>query len=393
MYDEDRPRPLRLGLAGGFDDRYPSDHRDLQRRLLFTLGVLFVYRIGVSLPIPGLSLMAARAYFDHRPGIAGLLNASPGGAMERVSIFAFGIMPYVSACIIVQLASSIIPQLGSPAAGERPAQIRLNQYARILAVVLAGFQALNAAFALRNVPGLVATSEPMFEITTVVTLIVGTILLIWLAEQISARGLGNGVVIILAVDYLLRIVRIYAAVYGESQSGDLAFPAEPVMAAAFLALVVLVESARWRAPFGDPRHENGPAARRINPAGVLPALAAVVFTAPLWQSISTIGGTSTPVAGYFSGFGYLLLFAILTAFFTAYFDLSIFSLVGPPRKLLSGSLRPAFAVIYVTSVCVLPLLFYRWRHSIIVVPTGFQIFLLGWVAIRIVERVRADWQS
>src|SRR5262245_14492309 len=180
MYDEGRARPLRLGLAGGCDERYPRDRRDLRRRFLFTLGALFVYRVGANLPMPGLDLTAAREYFDHRSGITGLLNAFAG--MERVSIFAFGIMPYVSACIILQLASSIVPHLGRLAAGEGPAQKRLNQYAWFLAVVLAGFQALSVAFALRNVPGLTATSEPIFETTTVATLIVGTILLIWLAE-------------------------------------------------------------------------------------------------------------------------------------------------------------------------------------------------------------------
>src|SRR5262249_48662208 len=158
------------------------------------------------------------------------------------------------------------------------------------------------------------------------------------------------VLVILAADYLLRIVRIYAATYGESGLSDLSFPTESLMAAAFLVLVVLMESARWRAPIGNPRHEDGPASQRINLAGVLPSLAAVIFTAPLWQSISTIGGSSTTVAGYFSGVGYLLLFAILAAFFTAYFSYSILNLVGAARKLFSRSLRVAFAVIYVTGV-------------------------------------------
>src|SRR5262249_50510341 len=144
MYDEVRARPLRLGLAGGFDERYPSDRRDLRRRFLFTLVALFVYWVGANLPVPGLDLSES---FGHRSGITGLLNGllDAFAGMERVSIFALGIVPYVSACIIVQLASSIIPHLGRLAAGEGPAQKRLNQYARLLAVVLAGFHALGRA--------------------------------------------------------------------------------------------------------------------------------------------------------------------------------------------------------------------------------------------------------
>src|SRR5262249_27249559 len=147
------------------------------------------------------------------------------------------------------LSSSIVPHLGRLAAGGTAEQARLNRYARILAVVLAAFSALGVVSAMKRVPELIGMSTPTFEVTAVVTLVVGAVLLMWLAEQVSMRGLGNGALIILAfglAGHLPHVLRLYLEMYRADDLEVLWVSAAPAMTAAFLALVVFVESARWR---------------------------------------------------------------------------------------------------------------------------------------------------
>ncbi len=297
MIDEDRAEAPHLGLVSGFADGppggVPGDRAELWRRVLFTLGALFIYRIGAALPIAGLDPLAVRDFFAERSsGVLGLIQMSAGGGFRGIPIFALGIMPYVSAFIVVQLASRIVPQLGRLAAGGMAERARLNQYARILTVVLAAFQAIGIAFALEHVGGFVIVPELIFEATTVVTLVAGALFLMWLAEQISARGLGNGALLILAFGVAGRLPYLMAMHIEMYRNGNLEGAWLLALAAAmlaFLALVVFVERAERRVPIYDPAYEIGQGgppggyrvlSLKINPAGVMPALAAGIFIAP-----------------------------------------------------------------------------------------------------------------
>jgi preprotein translocase subunit SecY len=426
--DEDVASAPRPGLARGFADGppggSPGDRSELLRRLLFTLGALIVYRIGTLLPIPGIDLRAVSAFFAERSsGIIGLLDMFGGSAIGHVSIFALGIMPYISAFIIVQLASHIIPQLGRLTAGGTAERTRLNQYARILAAVLAAFQAVGVAVALKGVPGLVGTPSLIFEATTVVTMVAGAVFLMWLAEQITANGTGDGALLILACSIVSRLPFNLNNALNAVRTGDMEFIwvlGALLMVAAFLAAVAFMECAERRNPLYDPGYEIGQGCPpgsyrnvplRINPAGVVPALAAGIFVAPLLQSIVTIGGPETVAARYFSGGrGFDLLYGALLVMFAAYFNFAILDPGATAKKPAeSGGFLPsdgsrertarrmqwlhfAVAALYVAAVCMLPLLIYRWTHLPFLL-SGFQIFLLAWVMVRVLERVRASWQS
>jgi len=410
MINENRSAKPRPGLASGFADGPPGDRKDLWRRVLFTLGALFVYRIGAQLPLPGFDMLVVREFFAARSsGIIGLFEMYAGiAAIERVSIFALGIMPCVSAFIIVQLASRIISPLGKLAVGGPAQRARLNQYGRILTLVLAALQAVGVAFAFKRVPGLVGMPSPLFEVTTIITVVAGALYLMWLAEQISARGLGDGTLVILAFGVagdLPNILGMHLEAHLAGELEGLWLLASPAMTAAFLVLVVFVECAERRRPI---RH--GDVSRRINPAGVMPALAAGIFVGPLWQTIARVGGGEATQAGYFTGVGYLLLYATLIVVLAVFFN---FAALMPDEATKevgeSGSVSPGggsgetaarlasvlpivLAAAYAAGVCVLPLLFYRWRNFSFVL-SGFNIFLLGWLTTRILERGRASWQS
>ncbi len=196
MIDEDRAEARRLRLASGFANGPPGggDPAEIWPRLWFTVGALIVYRIGSYLPIPGLDPLGVRAFFGTpETGLLGLLDMFAGGdTLRHFSIFALGIMPYISAFIIVQLVSHIMPRLRSLATEGAAGLRKLNQYARILTLALAALQAIGVAMAIESYPGLIIAPSLLFEATTVLALAAGAILVMWLAEQITVRGIGGG---------------------------------------------------------------------------------------------------------------------------------------------------------------------------------------------------------
>src|SRR5882724_8001975 len=201
MIDEDAASAPRRGLADGFAGGPPGgsgDPAEIWRRLLFTLGALIVYRIGIYLPIPGIDLIALGDHLRTTVEFLWPLEIFSGGrATGALSILALGILPYISAFVVVELASRIVPRLGSMAAGGSAGRRRLNQYARILAVALAALQAFGVAFGLEGMFGVVPAPGLLFEATIVVTLVAGAIFVMWLAEQITVRGMGNGALVVL----------------------------------------------------------------------------------------------------------------------------------------------------------------------------------------------------
>jgi preprotein translocase subunit SecY len=191
---------------------------DLKKRLFFLLGALVVFRIGAHIPVPGIDpTVLADLFRGQQGGILGLFNMFSGGALRRFTIFALGIMPYISASIIMQLMSAVSPPLEALRKEGASGQRKITQYTRYGTVALALFQATGISIALESQSGLVLDPGLMFRLTTIVTLVTGTMFLMWLGEQITERGLGNGISLIIfagiaaglpnAVGGLLELVR------------------------------------------------------------------------------------------------------------------------------------------------------------------------------------------
>ena len=171
---------------------------DLKKRLLFLLGALLVFRIGAHIPVPGIDpVKLAELFQGQQGGILGLFNMFSGGALSRFTIFALGIMPYISASIIMQLMTSVSPQLEAMRKEGAAGQRKISQYTRYGTVILALFQATGISIALELQAGLVMDPGMLFRVTTIATLVTGTMFLMWLGEQVTERGLGNGISIII----------------------------------------------------------------------------------------------------------------------------------------------------------------------------------------------------
>jgi preprotein translocase subunit SecY len=171
---------------------------ELRQRLVFLVLALLVFRLGAHIPVPGIDPdQLAQLFSEQKDGILGMFNLFSGGALSRFTVFALGIMPYISASIIMQLMTIVIPSLEALKKEGQAGQRKITQYTRYGTVFLATFQALGISVALQAQPGLVINPGLMFELNTVVTLVTGTMFLMWLGEQITERGLGNGISIII----------------------------------------------------------------------------------------------------------------------------------------------------------------------------------------------------
>ncbi|MCS6763228.1 MAG: preprotein translocase subunit SecY [Candidatus Protistobacter heckmanni] len=171
---------------------------DLRRRLVFLLLALVVYRIGAHIPVPGIDPdLLAKLFQGQQGGILGMFNLFSGGALSRFTVFALGIMPYITASIIMQLLTIVIPSLEALKKEGQAGTRKITQYTRYATVFLATFQAFGISFALEAQQGLVLEPGMLFRLTTVVTLVTGTMFLMWLGEQITERGIGNGISIII----------------------------------------------------------------------------------------------------------------------------------------------------------------------------------------------------
>jgi preprotein translocase subunit SecY len=171
---------------------------ELRQRLIFLVLALLVFRLGAHIPVPGIDPdQLAQLFAGQKDGILGMFNLFSGGALSRFTVFALGIMPYISASIIMQLMTIVVPTLEAMKKEGQAGQRKITQYTRYATVLLATFQALGISVALQAQPGLVINPGLIFELNTVVTLVTGTMFLMWLGEQITERGLGNGISIII----------------------------------------------------------------------------------------------------------------------------------------------------------------------------------------------------
>ncbi|MCC0064696.1 MAG: preprotein translocase subunit SecY [Defluviimonas sp.] len=314
---------------------------DLRQRIFFTLGLLVVYRLGTYIPVPGIDADSLRKFMENASqGIGGMLQMFTGGALGRMGIFALGIMPYISASIIVQLLTSLVPALEQLKKEGEQGRKKINQYTRYGTVALATFQAYGLARSielgsLAHEPGL------FFEASTVITLVGGTMFLMWLGEQITARGIGNGTSLIIFVGIVANIPSALARFFEQGQSGNLSgavIVGVLLMVIAVIAFVVFMERALRKIHIQYPRRQvgmkvfDGSSSHlpiKVNPAGVIPAIfASSLLLLP--TTISTFSGQQTgpimsTILAYF-GPGqplYLLFFAAMIVFFTYFYTANV----------------------------------------------------------------------
>jgi len=231
---------------------------ELRQRIFFTVGLLIIYRIGTYIPVPGIDAGALRDFMqDAAAGIGGILSMFTGGALGRMGVFALGIMPYISASIIVQLVATMYEPWKQLRKEGEQGRRKINQYTRYGTVVLATGQAFALANSLQA--GDLATSPGMFFIASaVITLVGGTMFLMWLGEQITARGIGNGISLIIFVGIIAEIPAAAAQFLSQGRSGAISpfvIVAVLVMLVALIGFVVFMERALRKIHIQYPRRQ------------------------------------------------------------------------------------------------------------------------------------------
>ena len=314
---------------------------ELRQRILFALGLLIVYRIGTFIPVPGIDTVALKEFVDvASTGIGGMLNMFTGGAIGRMGVFALGIMPYISASIIVQLLVAMIPQLEQLKKEGEQGRKKINQYTRYGTMFLATFQAYGLAISLES-GDLALDPGWFFRISCVITLVGGTLFLMWLGEQITARGIGNGISLIIFTGIIAEVPAALAQFFSQGRSGALS-PAVIVgviaMVVAVIAFVVFMERSLRKLRIQYPRRQVGMKVYdggsshlpvKINPSGVIPPIfASSLLLLP--TTISTFSGNSTSpfMSTMLAYFGpgqplYLLFFVVMIVFFAYFYTANV----------------------------------------------------------------------
>ncbi len=318
---------------------------DLKKRIWFTLGALFVYRLGTYIPLPGINPEAfAQAFQQQSGGVLGMFNMFAGGAVERMAIFALGVMPYISASIIMQLMTSVIPSLEAlKKEGEQGRKI-INQYTRYGTVLLAIVQSYGIAVGLSSGNNIVTNPGLFFEISAVISLTGGTMFLMWLGEQITARGIGNGVSLIIFAGIVAGMPTALSGTLELGRTGALPTSlllAILVLAVAVIMLMVFVERAQRRLLIQYPKRQVGNRMfqgdtshlpLKLNTSGVIPP----IFASSLLLLPATLAGfsdsTNLPswVQTILTTFGhgqplYMIFYGGMIAFFTFFYTAIVFN--------------------------------------------------------------------
>ncbi|MEZ5800269.1 MAG: preprotein translocase subunit SecY [Nitratireductor sp.] len=332
-------------LASNLNFSAFSKAEELKKRIWFTLGALIVYRLGTYVPLPGINPEAyAQAFGQQSQGVLGMFNMFSGGAVQRLAICALGIMPYISASIIIQLMTSIVPSLEQlKKEGEQGRKI-INQYTRYGTVLLATLQAYGIAVGLESGNGIVADPGWFFRISTVITLVGGTMFLMWLGEQITARGIGNGISLIIFSGIVAHLPTALAGTLELGRQGALS----TALILAILALAVIViffivfmERAQRKLLIQYPKRQVGNRMfqgdtshlpLKLNTSGVIPP----IFASSLLLLPATAAGfanresmpewlaTITATLGHGQP-AYMLIYASLIAFFAFFYTAIVFN--------------------------------------------------------------------
>ncbi|HEY3432030.1 MAG TPA: preprotein translocase subunit SecY [Rhodocyclaceae bacterium] len=402
-----------------------SKFGDLWRRLWFLLGALVVYRIGAHIPVPGINpARLAELFQSQQGGILGVFNLFSGGALSRFTIFALGIMPYISSSIIMQLMSIAVPSLEALKKEGEAGRRKITQYTRYGTVGLALFQATGIAIALESQAGLVIDPGMLFRVTTVATLLTGTMFLMWLGEQITERGLGNGISIIIFAGIAAGLPNALGGLFELVRTGAM----HPVSALFIVALVVLVTAFVVFVERGQRKILVNYAKRQVgnkvyggqsshlplklNMAGVIPPIFAssiILFPATVAQwfgSSEQMNWLKDAAAKLAPGQPvYVLLYATAIAFFCFFYTALVFNSKETADNLKkSGAFVPGIrpgeqtaryidkilmrltliGALYITLVCLLPeFLILKWN-----VP-----FYFGGTSLLIIVVVTMDFMA
>lgn len=327
--------------GGSFADM--SRFTELRQRLFFLIGALIVYRIGTYIPVPGIDPNALQSFFEEQSGtILSMFNMFSGGALERLSIFALGIFPYISCSIVMQMASVTIPTLKELKKEGESGRRKITQYTRYGTVFLAAFQSFGASIALQN-QGVVVTPGFNFLFTACVTLVTGTMFLMWLGEQITERGIGNGISMIILASIISGLPSAIGGTLELANTGEISSALVLILlilVVAVTSFVVFVERGQRRIPVNYAKRQQGRRMMqgqsthlpfKINMSGVIPPIFAssiILFPATIaswfgtsegfdWlQDIAASLAPGQPI--------YILLYAGLIMFFCFFYTSLVF---------------------------------------------------------------------
>jgi preprotein translocase subunit SecY len=403
--------------------------KDLQGRILFTLGILLLYRVGTFIPVPGLDPAAYAQYFQSQSGgILGSMNMFSGGAVERMGIFALNVMPYITASIIIQMMTSASPTLEKLKKEGESGRKQINQYTRYLTLAFAFVQSFGISVGLQSfaIEGLAGW---FFILTSVVTLTGGTMLLMWLGEQITARGIGNGISLIIFAGIIAEMPRAIVNLIGQARTTSVNIAFVVAIAAVVIALVmfiVFIERSQRRLLIQYPKRQQAQGFAqgqrsflplKLNTSGVIPPIFAIAILMLPLTAVGFMGGNAAAggevatggvlgwLAANFSpgSWTYIITYSVLVAFFTFFYTSIMFNPTETADNLRKyggfipgirpGSNTAAYidyvltrlttiGAIYLVFVCILPELLRRYFPEI---P-----FYIGGTSLLIVVSVTMD---
>ena len=413
----------RMAAGAGLGALAKAD--ELKKRLLFTLGALIIYRLGTYVPLPGINPGALSDVFSQQSsGILGMFDMFSGGALGRMTIFALNIMPYITASIIMQLMTAIVPTLEALKKDGESGRKQINQYTRYGTVLLATVQGYGIAVGLEGAEGVVVDPGAFFRASAVITLVGGTVFLMWLGEQITERGVGNGISLLIFAGIVSGFPAAIGQMFESARQGNLNIIVLLAMAAIAVGLVwfvVRVERGQRRITVNYAKKQQGRRVfqaqsshlpLKINMAGGIPAIfASSLLLAPAsmaswfgsnpgmdWlQQVSLVLSPGQPL--------YIMMFAAGIIFFSFFYTAIMFD----PKDVADNlkrqgayvpGIRPGqqtskyiddvitrltvFGALYVTLVCLLP------EFMVVFFDTSFQ---LGGTAVLIVVVVAMDFMS
>ena len=320
-----------------------SKDKDLRNRILFTIMMLCIYRLGTYIPLPGIDAQSLQTLMQSKQsGILGMLNIFSGGAIKRMAIFALGIMPYISSSIIIQLLTGVSEYFKNLKSQGEIGRKKITQYTRYGTVLLATVQGYGISVGLESSSNVVIDPGVFFRLTTVITLVAGTIFLMWLGEQITQRGIGNGISLIIFSGIVAEIPRALAATFELGRTGALSVPIILmifILLLSTVAFIVFIERAIRKILINYPKRQMGTKIYggesshlplKINTAGVIPA----IFASALLLLPVTFSNFGMSDSGLFAGLSslfsqgrplYMLLYASGIIFFSFFYTSIVFN--------------------------------------------------------------------